>query len=332
MSTLTIGKIRGLRQITTRGGAVVILALDHRGSLAKMLGVPEGDPAYYYKLRDFKLMILEELAQYASAALIEPQYIAADAVATGAIPGDKGFITALEKSGYLGTATARTQQVLPGWSVAHSKRMGASAVKLYVDYNPEAGALAERQEQFVAGVVAQARAADIALVVEPMLYSLDSGLSKNSAEFAARKPALVVETARRIGALGPDLLKLEFPHDAAFVADPSAWADACAAVDAAAPRPWAVLSAGVDFDTFRRQVQIACEAGASGYVAGRSFWKDVIGLPPDQARAFLRGEAAARMAEVAAIAASCARPWTARYPDLASAAGETWFAEYGKTI
>jgi tagatose 1,6-diphosphate aldolase len=42
--------------------------------------------------------------------------------------------------------------------------------------------------------------------------------------------------------------------------------------------PWAVLSAGVDHETFIGQVRTAMENGASGVIAGRSLWKDCISL------------------------------------------------------
>jgi tagatose 1,6-diphosphate aldolase len=33
---------------------------------------------------------------------------------------------------------------------------------------------------------------------------------------------------------------------------------------------------GVGFDDFVTQVRLACEAGASGYLAGRSVWRDAV--------------------------------------------------------
>ena len=107
------------------------------------------------------------------------------------------------------------------------------------------------------------------------------------------------------------MLKLEFPHDANYVTDEGQWADACAALNEASPLPWAVLSAGVDFETFKRQAKIACQAGASGYVAGRSFWQDLAKLPRAEHSAFLRSVATARMAETAEeLARAYAHPWT----------------------
>ena len=36
--------------------------------------------------------------------------------------------------------------------------------------------------------------------------------------------------------------------------------------------PWVLLSGGVPFETFFRQTQVACEAGASGVMVGRAVW------------------------------------------------------------
>jgi tagatose-1,6-bisphosphate aldolase len=328
MSTLTIGKLRGLRQITTPEGLVIILALDHRNSLFKLLGIKEGAPGFYDTLSSFKRLILAELLPYASAALLDPQYSAADAISSGALPGSKGLIVALERSGYMGDSTARRTEVLPGWSVAKAKRMGASAAKLLVDYNTGAGRFAELQEEMVAGIVEEARRADLALILEPVTYSIDPAMPKDSAGFAAERPALIAETARRMGALGPDMLKLEFPYDARHDQDEAAWDDACRSLTEISPVPWAVLSAGVSYETFKRQVRVACAAGASGYVAGRSFWQDVVRQPPEDRQPFLRNVAALRMTETAEIARLHARPWTAAYAGLATAGGEGWYTRY----
>ena len=84
---------------------------------------------------------------------------------------------------------------------------------------------------------------------------------------------MVVETARRLTAIGADVLKAEFPYDAG-VTDEGRWREACAELDAATPVPWVLLSGGVDDATFERQVRVACEAGASGVLVGRSVWAE----------------------------------------------------------
>ena len=324
----SIGKVRGLREITTPEGLMTILALDQRGSIVPALGLSPDDPALYPKLRDFKLMVIDYLLPAASAVLLDPQYAAAEAVARGAVPGHKGLIVTLERTGYVGESTARRQQLLPGWSVDKVKRMGASAAKLLCEYHPEAGQAAEDQQRLVADMVSEARAADLPLLVEPVVYSVDASTPKGSAEFAARRPALVIETARRIGRLGVDVLKVEFPHDARYVDDEKAWAEACAELDAAAPVPWALLSAGVDYPTFKRQVKFACQAGASGFVAGRAIWKEALTMSEAERETFLRTTGAARMAELAELVHRYGRPWTSCYPDLAASVDQNWLANY----
>jgi len=328
MRNLTIGKMRGLREIATPEGLMTILALDQRGSIVPALGLSPDDPALYQKLRDFKMMVLHYLLPAASAVLLDPQYAAAEAVACGAVPGHKGLIVTLEKSGYVGEATARRNQVLPGWSLAKVKRMGASAAKLLCEYNPEVAGASADQDRLVAGLVDEARAADLPLLVEPVVYSDRADVPKQSAEFAARRPALVIETARRIGALGVDVLKVEFPHDAKFNHDERAWAKACAELNAVAPVPWVLLSAGVDYPVFRDQVEAACKQGASGFVAGRAIWKGSLPLAEDERERFLRTAGADRMAELAGIVEAYGRPWTSYYPDLAAAVDRDWMSRY----
>ncbi len=75
---------------------------------------------------------------------------------------------------------------------------------------------------------------------------------------------VVVETARRLVIPGVDALKAEFPLDFKANPDETVWAEACAELSAASAAPWVLLSASVDYDTYLRQVTIACNAGASG--------------------------------------------------------------------
>ena len=119
--------------------------------------------------------------------------------------------------GLAGEATARVSRVLPGWSVEQAKRLGASAAKLLVYYHPDAANAAE-QERFVADVAAQCRAADFALFVEPLGFDPVTG-GKLAGEARRR---CVIETARHLTALGPDVLKAEFPYDVS-VTDEGAW-------------------------------------------------------------------------------------------------------------
>jgi hypothetical protein len=83
-----------------------------------------------------------------------------------------------------------------------------------------------------------------------------------------------------------DLLKLEYPGSP----------QACRRLSEILDRPWAVLSAGVPFDQFTGVIQIATdEGGASGFIAGRSVWREVVSLTGQQRQEFLTSVALPRV-------------------------------------
>lgn len=324
----SVGKQRGLSATSTPEGVFNILAFDHRQSFVKMLNplAPEAVP--YADVVAAKSDVVLSLAPHASAVLLDPVYGAAQVIASGALPGQVGLLVAIEESGYTGSDEARRSSLLAGWSVAQARRMGASAVKFLVFYHPWAGELTAFQEDMISAVIHSCREVDLTLFLEPISYSNEPGLAKNSAGFAAQLPGIMVEIARRLGALGPDVLKLEFPVNAAYDSDEASWVRACQAISEASPCPWTVLSAGVDFEIFTRQVEIACLAGASGYIAGRSLWKDGIPLPSAERVKFMSSVVAGRLDHLAEITSRCARPWRDFYPDLADSVQEGWYLSY----
>jgi tagatose 1,6-diphosphate aldolase len=325
---LTIGKIRGLSATSTREGVFTILAFDHRQSFVRMVPADRAEVASFEQVVAAKSAVVRALAAHASGVLLDPLYSAAQTIANRALPGQTGLLVAVEETGYTGGAAARANVLAADWSVAQIKRMGADAVKLLLYYHPEAGTLTERQEALAADVIAACRQADIAFFLEAVSYSIDPAVDRSSAAFAAARPALIREIAGRLGGLGPEVLKLEFPVDPYYDLDEASWTKACQAVSQASPCPWALLSAGVEFELFARQVEIACRSGASGYIAGRAIWKEGIALPAGERDAWLRDVAARRLEALAEIAVKYARPWTDFHPDLEGAAPEGWYAAY----
>ena len=319
-----LGTRRGLEACASPRGTFAVLALDHRQNLRRELRPDDPSAATYAQMVDFKRAVVRALAGTATGTLLDPEIGAAQCVADGSLPGRAGLVVAIEATGYDGPPTDRVSRVLPGWSVEQAKRMGASAAKLLVYYHPDAAGAAG-QERLVATVAADCRAADLALFVEPLGFDPATG-GKLVGE--ARR-ACVVETARRLMALGGDVLKAEFPYDPG-VTDEAAWTDACAELDAASPVPWVLLSGGVDDATFERQVAVACRAGASGVLVGRSVWAPAATLPPAERDAWLAGEGRARLARLADLVDELGVPWLARRGAVADAAtpGEGWYREY----
>jgi tagatose 1,6-diphosphate aldolase len=324
---LSAGKIRGLRN-TSDSGVFNILALDHRQSFAKMINPSDPDNTRYEQIVEVKSAFVRSLAPVVSAVLLDPIYGAAQTIANGALPGGKGLLVAVEESGYTGEATARRSALLPGWSIAKSKRMGADAVKLLVYYHPDAGELSVQQEALAAEVIEQCRQEDLVIFLEILTYSIDPDTERSSAGFARALPYVMARIAERMGALKPDVLKLEFPANPKHEPDHDHWGRACEAVSTAAGVPWTVLSAGADFDLFCQQTEIACAAGASGFIAGRSVWQEGVAMPPAKRDTWLLEVAAARMNTLSQIAQRHARPWTDFYPPRPTSELEGWYAEY----
>jgi len=303
MQSLSLGKLRGLQQIASPRGTFTALALDHRQNLRK------ANPAFMDddELTRFKLDVTSALAGEATAVLLDPEYSAAHAVAAGLVPNTTGLVVALESTGYTGDSTARHAQILPGWSVEKAKRLGASAVKLLVYYHPDAPT-AEEIETFVEGVADDCRKLDLVLMLEPLSYSLNEKPKLDSDE----KRRVVVETARRLTPLGVDVLKAEFPLDRAD-ADQNAWNATCAEISSASSVPWILLSAAVDYETYLRQVTVACNAGASGVAVGRAVWQEAVSLTGAERVSFLSTVARERLAGLNTLCHALAKPFTDFY-------------------
>lgn len=309
MRSLSIGQYRGLQQCATHRGALAVLALDHRNNLRQALnpGAPESVTAG--TMSAFKQQVVRILAPVSSAVLLDPEYGAFQSIASGSIPGSTGLVVAVEATGYTGARQARQSRILPGWSVAKAKRMGASAVKLLVYYHPGSPTAGE-VEALVEQVATECNSLEMPLFLEPLSYSLDPE-QKHLA--GPEKSEVVLETAQRLTRIGGDVLKAEFPLDIDAEPDESTWARACADLTAASAIPWVLLSAAVDFETYLRQVDIACQQGASGVAVGRAVWKEAPLLNGEERSAFLSSTAHSRMARITALCNALAMPWHTRY-------------------
>ncbi len=322
MKTLSIGKIRGLQQCATERGALAVFALDHRNNLRRALHPEAPEAATATELSAFKQQVIAALAPAATAVLLDPEMGGAQCISAGALPGCTGLVMAVEASGYTGQPVARRSGVLPGWSVAQAKRMGANAIKLLVYYHPDAPTAADI-EALVRQMAADCAVSDIPLFLEPLSYSLTPGEKKLS---RGERRRVVLETARRLVIPGVDVLKAEFPLDIIAEPDERTWASACAELSHASPAPWVLLSASVDYATYLRQVTIACQNGASGVAVGRAVWKEAVSLQGGERERFLHDVACERMSRITALCEALARPWRDFYPtpDL----DETWYRGY----
>jgi tagatose 1,6-diphosphate aldolase len=325
--TISVGTLRALQQIATPGGVFTMAAMDQRTSLKRMLN-PGGDVPYE-EMRAVKVDVTQALSPHASGMLLDPEYGAAECIASGSLAGHCGLIVSVEVSGYTTDGIGRLATLIPGWSVAKTKRMGAQAAKLLIYYHPDEAQAARQQRDLVARMLEDCRTWDLPLLVETLSYPL---AGQDAATVAATRPGVVVRTAEDLAPLGFDILKIEFPVDFNFSRDEANAAEWCKKLDDACPMPWIVLSAGVAIDQFVPQVEIACRNGASGFLAGRALWKDSVVLRDRAARqAHLRTHAVENLRRCADLAERYATPYQRKmgFPEgFSSLVGEGWHSAY----
>ncbi|MDO8579026.1 MAG: tagatose 1,6-diphosphate aldolase [Dehalococcoidales bacterium] len=328
---ISIGKLRGIQEIADDRGFLTVCALDHRAALRHALNEKQPEAITYRQMVDFKLDLCRVVVGSASAVLLDPQYGAAQAVARAVLPGRIGLLVSLEETGYSGESTARLSRLLPGWSVKKAKRMGASAVKLLIYFRPDIKEIAKKQLELISGVAADCLAEDIPLLVETLSYPVASEVGQLE-RFAAGKPELVIETARQVAALPVDVLKVEFPADMRYEKDEGRLVEYCRQLDGACRLPWVILSGGEHFDVFKKQVEIASAAGASGFLAGRALWQEGARIESKKARMdFFENTTRKRLEELTALVHRLGKPWYAKYGSTAGEfepIAEDWYSAY----
>ncbi len=296
----SIGKYRHLSRCATPKGHVVILAIDHRANLRAALPQPITDAEF----AAFKQQVIGALAGDASGVLTDPDFGITAGVVSGSITPGHGLLAPIEVTNYDVHPSQREVEFIPNWSVRHIKRIGGDGVKLLLYYHPDA-ANAEKQRAIVRRLVDDCAAEDIPFFLEPIAYSLDPSVPLTNADLLA----ITVDMARLFSSMGVDVLKLQFPVDAAQNRDESTWRAACQQVSEACSVPWVLLSAGVDFDTFATQTRIACESGASGVIVGRAIWNESVTLLGAARETFLATTGRDRVRQLRDLCSESARAW-----------------------
>jgi tagatose 1,6-diphosphate aldolase len=286
-------------------------------------------------MTDFKLELCEALAPFASAVLLDPIYGAAQCISKSLIPKTCGLLVSLEATGYTGSAEYRETRLLDNWSVAKLKRMGASAAKMLVYYRPDLQELAQKQLQLVGEVARECLRYDIPFLVEPVSYPINAEVN-NSREFARIKSDVVVRTAADMTVLPIDVLKAEFPADLNHDTDESKLGRFCRELDEAAQKTWVILSAGAGFETFIKEVELACRSGASGFLAGRAVWQEAVAMTDSGTRRkYLATVSTDRLNRLAEVAHQYAVPWYKKLGLTAQNMAEVnpqWHAAYEEIL
>jgi tagatose 1,6-diphosphate aldolase len=319
------GKARSLQRVTSEDGFFLICALDHLSDFQQLLA-PDPATVDYAKTVAAKLELIRALAPEVSAFLLDARFGLAQAIFARALPGQVGLMASIEDEDYRHAPGARRTRLRESWGTKQIKLLGADVCKLLWFYRPDAPT-AEHQRQVVVQLADECRELSLPLVVEPIWYPL-VGEDTTSSAWRRRRVDGIIESAHTAAQLGIDMLKVEFPGDVGSEEARESAAEACARLDAGVEVPWVILSAGVGYDDFKRQVEIASAAGGSGFLAGRSIWRDAVSIHEPERRRVAARQAAGRLAELAAITRARGRPFRPALEgeDLIGAVAEDWYA------
>jgi tagatose 1,6-diphosphate aldolase/sulfofructosephosphate aldolase len=294
-------RVRTLDDIA-HDGIFSIIAMDQRNTLRRMFSAV-GVDATDNDLRTSKSDVAGALSSVASAILFDPTYGVPAIKETGTLHEGCGLLVASEPASrdtFAGEPRTRRDTSLDS---AWVLEQGGDANKFFAQLRADRPAARHGEPDIAAeclravqDVVDDCKATGIPSVIENLIYPLPNEDLTDS-----RREDAIIEAARALNEIDCDLLKLEYPGSP----------KGCRRLAAVLDRPWAVLSAGVPFDDFTDVLRISFEeGGASGFIAGRSVWRESLALASAERHAFLVTVAKPRLDTLISVAAASARRWT----------------------
>ncbi len=289
--TLTTAERRGMQAISTPGGHMLIVAADQRnGMKAAIHDAPQGSKNITTEeLAQAKADLVRYLGNLAPAILLDPEVALPALVDDDTLSRSTALVVGLDASGFEVVDGLQHTRYVEGVTARTVRDLGGDVAKMLFFTRPDRQGEDSRVAHEIRELVQACEDEGVLLIVELLTYRLED---ETEEEYTTRFPDLVADGAALAVACGSKVLKLQYPGSAA----------ACAAVtEAAAGVPWAVLSAGVDHETFVGQVATAMANGASGAMAGRSLWKDSLSISSERRQELLTERAAPRLMELAAV-------------------------------
>jgi sulfofructosephosphate aldolase len=266
-----------------------MVALDQRESMRAMFAEHQDGNVTDAQVTDFKLTAGRILGPYASAVLVDRQFALDRYLDDGTLGPETALIAAGDKLTARGDEIVGEAAIDKDIDLHRYRARGVAAMKLLVLYRPDDEP--STRLAMVDRFVERCRDAGLVSIVEPV------SRPPRDPAYLTRVHDGILAAAAELGARGADLYKAEVPLHGEGSDDDIR--RRCAALTSLIASPWVVLSSGVRQDRFPRAVELACEEGASGFLAGRAVWRSCIGQPDVEAA--LRGEAVPRLQHLAEV-------------------------------
>ena len=255
-------------KIFTKNNYFFMLALDHRDSFKKIAGTEDDK-----KLVEDKHKIISSLIYQFSGLLIDQDY---GFKAYSMINFDilKPFLLPIEKSGYKESGDGRSNEL--GFTVEEIMDKGASGVKLLIYFNKKDKS-ARNQVELAKTVCEECKKNNFPFFLEIVNYGENADVLDSVSIFKQEN-------------VTPSVFKLEYPGSEKKCLELTNFLE---------DTPWILLSRGVTYSEFLKQVFIASQNGCGGFLAGRSLWQDYFEKTDEEKREeFLSTELPGRFAEM----------------------------------
>lgn len=292
----------GLSTIARDSGGLAMVAMDQRESLRTMFADADADAGRVgdETLVAFKLAVARVLGPLASGLLIDRHFGFEQIRRGDYLPPGTGLILAADALDQPPGGPVEDTELDEAVVGPERDLAGVAALKLLIVWRRD-----ERREhrvQLARRFVAKARRLGVLSVLEPVVRATPAEEAGDTFEL---DPA-IREAARELSVIGQDLYKVQVPRSGR--GSPVELRAACRRLDTAITGPWVVLSQGVDRDDYLAAVTAACQGGASGFLAGRALWSDVVGAADVPGR--LRAVSRPRLERLVETVDRYARPWS----------------------
>ena len=289
---------RALTNLARPSGALAMVAVDQREALRGMFAAHQSTPVPDSQLTQFKVDVARELSPYASALLVDQEFGIDAIINQKVLAPSCGLIAAADllvgPAGGAATDTAVDPDVDP----LRMRDIGSVGLKFLVlwrnDESPESRL--KLVDEFNKLCEKSGLPSIIEVIVKP---PTDSSRSFD------REEELVI-AAKEAANWKADLYKAEVPFHGE--GDLIAITRNAQRITEAVGTPWVVLSNGVKAPFFADAVKACAQGGASGFLAGRAVWADIVGAADIPAA--LREVSIPRLEKLAEIVDQYARPWS----------------------
>ncbi len=288
---------RPLTNLARPSGALAMVAVDQREALRGMFAAHQTNPVPDSQLTQFKVDVARELSPFASALLVDQEFGIDAIINQKALASSCGLIAAADllvgPAGGAATDTAVDPDVDP----IRMRDIGSVGLKFLVlwrnDESPESRL--KLVNEFNQLCTKSGLPSIIEVIVKP---PTDASRSFD------REEELII-AAKEASTCNADLYKAEVPFHGE--GDLLAITRNSQRISEAVGTPWVVLSNGVKAPFFADAVKACAQGGASGFLAGRAVWADIVGSADIPAA--LREVSIPRLEKLAEIVDQYARPW-----------------------